>query len=196
MIDFEKIKKKAEYLTDDAHGGGYGDYWEKFDKEGIRARKLEFLQTYDFIDGNEDYDNKNYDGFVKYLKEFHEGAWGGKDNITRIHYVEKPVNEYLKMEYYTYLVTASYGQDIRITYDRSLFPKKVYDFVLFENGHLFLLDFGNNDTWNGAWHITDKKILKEVADWYDEVFAKCKNFKSMIRPNKELVGKMKDAGIM
>ncbi len=186
MIDFDKAIKNAVFLPDD----GYDKYWVEFNSAGVKAKKLEFLQTYAFIDGNNDFDNKDYDAFVSMLKDFYINAWGGKDNIKRIHFVERPVDPYLEMEYYTYLVSERLGQDIRITEDRKLFPKKVYDFVLFENDNLFILNFGNNDCWKGAWHVTDKKTIEEFSVWYDEVFAKCTNFKSMLTPNKEIINKM------
>lgn len=192
MIDFNQALKFAKFLP----GEGYSKYWEKFNNEGIKIKKLEFLQTYDFIDGNEDFKNKNYDKFVEMLKDFDKISAGGKDNIKRIHYIEEPLNEYLEMEYYTYLINAKYGQKVRITKDRKLFPEKVYDFVLFENGNLFLLDFGNNDTWKGAWHITDKKIIKEFSNWFDEIFSKSEDFKNMLSPNPIIIQKMKESGIL
>ena len=192
MIDFDKIKKNAKFLPGDA----FDKYWNEFNNSGIKAKKLEFLQTYEFIDGNEDFNNKNYDGFLKFLKVFSENAYGGKDNIKRIHFIEEPINNYLKMEYYTYLINEKYGQEIKITKDRDFFPKKVYDFVLFENSNLFLLDFGNNDCWKGVWHITDKKLVLKVSDWYDEVFEKSINFKTMIKPNSYLIKKMKEYKII
>ena len=187
MINFEKALLNAKFLPDD----GFDYYWNKFVNKGVKAKKLEFLQTYDFIDGNVDYKNKNYDKFFEFLKTFSYNALGGKDNIQRLHFIEYPLNEYLQMEYYTYLVNEKYGQDIRITSNRNLFPNKVYDFVLFENGNLFILDFGNNDTWRGVYHITDKQIIKVFSDWFDKVFNESKNFKSMYEPNKYLIDKLK-----
>lgn len=193
MLNFQEIKKKAKLLPDDE----YDKLWDEFTKEGVCAKKLELLQTYDFIDGNEDFKNKNYDKFVEMLKEFDENASGGKDNVKRLHYIEFPLNPYLEMEYYTYLIGEKYGQDIRVTDDRNLFPSEVFDFVLFENGNLFLLDFGkNNDTWVGAWHVTDESVLKQVSKWFDDVYAEAENFKSMMKPNKKIVAKMKVANIL
>lgn len=190
MIDFQKIIKDEKYVPDNE----YGEYWIKFDKLGIKAKKLEFLQTYDFIDGNDDFKNKNYDRFVEMLEEFYVNAYGGKNNIKRIHYIEEPLDEYLQMEYYTYLIDEKYSQEIRVTKDRSLFPKRVYDFVLFENGNLFVLDFGNNDSWNGAWHITNAEKIKEVESWFDKVFEQSENFKSILKPNKYIIKKLKKLG--
>lgn len=126
------------------------------------------------------------------LVDFYNNAYGGKSNIKRIHYIEYPLNDYIKMEYYTYLINERYGQDIRITTDRTLFPNNPFDFVLFENGNLFILNFGNNDTWLGAWHITDKKIIDEVSKWFDEVFDKSVNFKSIMKPDDYLIKKLKN----
>ena len=191
MVDFEKIKKAGKFLPDD----GFDQYWDKFNKENVKAKKLEFLQSYAFIDGNEDFDNKNYDGFANFLLDFYKNAWGGKENIKRLRFVKRPIEGYLEMEYYTYIVDELNGQEVRFTEQRELFPEKVCDFVLFENGNLFILDFGNNDCWKGAWLVTDKDIIKELSDWYDRVFERAKNFKGMLTPNQEIVLKMKERGI-
>ncbi len=188
MINFEKIIEAAIFLP----GDDYDKYWDKFAKDGIKAKKLEFLQSYDFIDGNEDFKNKNYDKFLEMLVYFYNNAYGGKSNIKRIHYIEYPLNEYIKMEYYTYLIDEKFGQDIRITTDRTLFPNKSFDFVLFENGNLFILNFGNNDTWLGAWHVTDKKIIDGVSKWFDEIFEKCVNFKTIMEPDDYIINKLKN----
>ena len=189
MIDYERAILNAKFLPDD----GFDYFWNQFTNQGIKVKKLEFLQTYDFIDGNEDYKNQDYDKFFQFLKNFSQNAWGGKDNIRRLHYIKYPLDEYLKMEYYTYLINEKYGQDIRITSNRKFFPNKVYDFVLFENDNLFILDFGNNDSWRGAFHITDKQIIKEFSDWFDKVFNKSENFKSMYNPNKYLIDRLKES---
>lgn len=192
MINFEGIIIKGRHIS----GDEYGKFWETFDKAGVKASKLEFLQTYAFIDGNDDFIKGNYEKFLEMLKEFHKNAWGGKDNIRRIHYIEYPLNIYLEMEYYTYLINNYYGQQIKVTTKRELFPKKVYDFVLFENGNLFILDFGNNDKWNGAWHITDEKIIKKVSIWFNNVFDKCVDFKNMLKPNDKIICKMKKLSLI
>ena len=192
MINFEKAIASAKLLV----GNEYDIYWNKFNEDKVEILKVEFLQTYDFIDGNEDFKNKNYDKFVEMLETFDKNALGGKENIKRIHFVKKPVDNYLEMEYYTYLINEKYGQDVRITYDRSLFPKKMYDFVLFKNGNLFILNFGNNDGWHGAWHITDRKIIQDFSLWFNELFDKCVNFKKMITPNKYIIDKMKEKQII
>ena len=75
--------------------------------------------------------------------------------------------------------------------NRKFFPDKTYDFVLFENGNLFILDFGNNDTWKGAYHFTDKKKIKKVSDWFNEIFEQSENFKEMLCPNEYLIKKWK-----
>lgn len=192
MIDFEKILKRANKLSDEE----YLDYWEKFKKPAVKCKKLEFLQTYEMIDPIDDYKNGEYEKFIDLMKEFHKNAWGGKDNIKRIHYIEEPIHEYLKWEYYTYLIDETYGQDIRITKDRSLFPKKMYDFVLFENGNMFVLDFGRGNESLGVWHVTDKKAVKEVSDFYDTVFEKSENFKGMLEPNEYIIRRLKEENIL
>lgn len=72
----------------------------------------------------------------------------------------------------------------------------MYDFVLFENGNMFVLDFGRGNESLGAWHVTDKKALKEVSDFYDSVFEKCENFKSMIKPNEHIIKRLKEEKIL
>ena len=37
MINFEKLIDGAKFLPDDE----YGKYWDKFDREGVKAKKLE-----------------------------------------------------------------------------------------------------------------------------------------------------------
>jgi len=192
MINFEKVIKSGKHISSDE----YVFLYDKFENLGIKARKLEFLQTYDFIDENNDFKSGEYEKFLDTLKEFHKNAWGGKDNMRRIHYVEYPLNDYLKMEYYTYLINDFYGQKIRVTNNRKLFPKKTYDFILFENGNLFILDFGNNDSFKGVWHVTESEIIHEVSLWYDNVFEKCESFKKMLVANKEILNKMKQFGLI
>ncbi len=193
MIDFEKIKQKGTLLE----GDKYDKLWFEYTNAGVFARKLEFLQSYAFIDDNEDFNQGRYDKFADFLKEFNEYALGGKENVKRLHFVKRPLNNYLKMEFYTYLINSKHGQEVRINEDRSLFPEKVYDFVLFDNGNLFLLDFGkNNDRWVGAWRVTDKTAIKEVAAWYDGVYKKSVDCKNLMKPDEAIIKLMKERGIL
>lgn len=183
MIDFEKIKEGAQFLPNDQ----YDKYWLEFNKKKIGAKKLEFLQSYAFIDGNEDFTNHNYDKFADFLVDFYKNAWGGSEKVKRLRYVEFPLDEYVKLEYYTYLMSELNGQEVRVCKNRELLPKKVYDFVLFENSYLFLLDFGNNDRWKGAWLVRDKAKIKEVERWFDSVFASSSNFKEIMSPDQNII---------
>ena len=191
MIDFEKIIKKGKHIDGDV----FSSLWEDLKLDEVKVRKLEFLQTYAFMSEDNSYAKGNYKKFLKFLEKFHKNAYGGKDNLKRIHYIEYPLDHYLEMEYYTYLINEGYGQDIRVSSDRKLFPEKVYDFLLCENGNLLIHDF-SKDSWNGAWWITDKKDIKELAIWYDKLFEQSVNFKTMLLPKKEIVDGMKKLGIL
>lgn len=74
MIDFEKILKRADKLSDEE----YLDYWDRFEKTSVKCKKLEFLQTYEMIDPIDDYKNGEYEKFIDLMKEFHKNAWGAK----------------------------------------------------------------------------------------------------------------------
>ena len=191
MIDFEKIIKKGKHIDCDV----FSALWDDLEGDSVKIRKLEFLQTYAFMGEEKNYQKGKYKLFLKYLQKFHDGAFGGKANMSRIHYVEYPLDPYLEMEYYTYLINEKYGQDIRVTNRRELFPEKMYDFLLFNNGNLLIHDFGK-DSWNGAWWVTDKQDIKELTKWYDKVFEESINFKTMMFPKKEIIDGMKSLGII
>lgn len=105
MIDFNEIIKQAKKITPEK----YESYWAEFNEQNIPAKKLEFLQDYSFIDQNDDFNSGNLDGFCEFLKEFYTMFKGGKDNVKRIHFVTRPVSNYLQMEYYAYLVSEKNG---------------------------------------------------------------------------------------
>lgn len=185
-LDFNVIIKNSCHISQEE----YANLFIKFDDMGLKCKKLEFLQSYEFVDDITDFKDNNYDNFINMLKEFSANAWGGKDNIKRLHYIQKPLDIYLQMEYYTYLITANFGQDIRINSKLKMFLPNIRDFIIFENNNLFILDF-NNNTCNGAWHITNKNVISQVESWFDYVFGKSKNFKSMLKPNKTIIKMMK-----
>lgn len=197
---YNNLKNNAIYLK-------LNDYYEKYDElwKGLTSKfyKLETLDFYnvDNDPGFEEFKNNNlkaiYMTFSKFKKYLVADNSLLKNKVVQKRlrlYSSNTLSVYEQFEAYSYLISEKQGQEIRVTFSKILL--NLGDWILFDELHLFLLDFDSSKNLKGAYYI-ERNIKNEqyfiyLISLFNENFEKSCNFKEVINFDKNIINNMKD----
>lgn len=193
MLKFEEYKEVSKYYNVDTSNKIFNNLWDELQ---VSFKKFECKQLYDETSECPVFDliNKDYSTFSKKLLDFKNSEKPYYDKclekgvlLQRIHFIEFPITKYIEFEYYSYYMSSSLGEQIFYNTLDKYKNEKLYDFMLFDSKYLIINDYDNKGRLNGAWHIQNEEIIKEVEAWYDNVILEAYDFKGILIPNKEIL---------
>lgn len=98
----------------------------------------------------------------------------------RLHGISYPISKYLQSEYYSYVVSSSIGEEIRVIDNEYFFELdlRLSDFILFDSETLVIAEYISGEP-KGDWLTKDKKMISLVHEAFCSAFEKAKDFHLM-----------------
>ena len=114
--------------------------------------------------------------------EMYRNAAKRQISATRVRVVERPFTSYLEWEMMTYQQTAKFGErilicDISESKHSNAAIEAGHDFLVFDQKHVFVNDYGTEGIFAGGWYVSDPMDIES----YNQLF-------SMARVNSILLG--------
>jgi hypothetical protein len=140
--------------------------------------RLETLQHYDAI--------SERDSFAAFLRgepiDTAPGPWqqmirrhvAAGRHLSRVHIVQEPLSDYIRYELQVYAPNVEAGEDVRlIAVPRGTWPRGLprQDYWLFDDHHLWLMDYDAGDAFQAARLIDDPAVVEQHRQWRDTALA-------------------------
>lgn len=171
------------------------DMWNSSKKEICKFESLPFYATDEDI--YKYYTSANYKSLVNDLVSYWNNEKNGlykkvasKDlNFYRLHVIEKPINDYLISEYYSYIASEIIGEKIRVIEKNKISDLKynLYDFILFDDFGCMITEYDDNFMPLGDWITHDKDIVMELRNLFNELYGKGQDFHTMYDGDKSII---------
>jgi hypothetical protein len=185
-------QKNFEYLVLADYYAEFADAWKSANS---RILKFEALQDYGLDHSNPDYicfGENDASGFVKELLSFwneevkglYSKVLDGEMEFFRLHFVDYPISEYLKYEYYSYYICESIGEHIKILENQCQDFDR--DFVIFDSDAMFIQDYDASGDLFGAWRTKDLSTISGLAEQFSALFEIGVDYSSMYEGSNDI----------
>lgn len=188
----EEILNTGSYLSKP-------EYIERFSAEqadlSFRFRKFELLQSYSFLGETNfiSFQEHRFLDFACGIQQFYRNNYESSVHAnekgiirSRLRFVTRPITDYVKFQYYSYLVWEKLGYKISFFEEDKLLFEKIRDFIIFDERVIFLLDF-TEDTFRGVWECRDKTKIFSLIEWYDQIASQSIDFHKLMEPDEEII---------
>ncbi len=196
MSDFFKnIKKTAPFFPGKEFFKRTSPEWDALSE---RFFKYEGLQIYDEGDDGpiNDYIAGDYERFVEQLvagrrddKTFFDECRARGATLFRIHAIRFPLSDYLKAEYYSYILSEKSGENIfqideaEVMEEFDILP----DFLIFDHSALFVHRYDEAGVLEGAHCTEDPEAIEQAAAIYEKLRQQATPYHDMFQPDKDIV---------
>lgn len=176
----------------------YDDFLKMWNNAKTSIFKFEAQQYYE--SDEEMYQcfiNNDFDKLIKDLADYwNEEKIGLYKNIfkkkilfKRLHLVKKPLTEYLKSEYYSYVASELIGEKIKIIDKNTLVDLDEFeflDFLIFDDTGMLMTEYDENNKIIGDWISYDKDLIYSITDVFLKGYNQGYNFRKMYKGNKNI----------
>ena len=186
------MKKLIEHSTDKftfyEKDSGYDVFKTFWDKSSKHILKLETRQIYLGEDSFDFFVNGDLNAMVNDIAKFWADELSGtyrkiknrEVNFLRLHVVDFPLTDYLKSEFYSYIVSSRIGEQIRYIESDSVYSEyALNDFVIFDNLAIMVTEYNENNEVIGDWFSEDQTIISKISCEFFSLFDKGKDFRGM-----------------
>jgi hypothetical protein len=188
MISLDYIRDKYDHLPLNDFVGRVG---ELFTTCTTSFEKFERLQTFQepelpsytaWMAGRKSESQHLYFSTMPSSAEMYRNAAKRQISATRVRVVERPLSSYLEWEMMTYQQTAKFGErilirDISEPTQSNAAIEAGHDFLVFDQKHVYVNDYGTAGIFAGGWYVSDPKDI----EIYNQLF-------SMARQSSILLG--------
>ena len=184
-----------EYLSGSKYSDTFKSEWNGLKEHFI---KFEFLQEYNtpndvalnhFFNGDFELSRLEIEKQIGGQKGLYESAKAKGIKLSRIRMVKKPISEYLRYEFLSYLESQKYGESISIIEEQDfdkLDRKITMDYVLFDSTTLLVLDYDENQIFKGAYCSKNVSINKQMIKFSNLLLDKSYDLNDFIQRNRRI----------
>jgi len=182
------IERNTDKFTFYEKDSGYDVFKKFWVKSSNHILKLETRQIYLGEDSFDFFVNGDLNAMVNDIAEFWADELNGtyrkiknrEVDFLRLHVVDFPLTDYLKSEFYSYIVSSRIGEQIKYVESNSVCSEyTLLDFVIFDNLAIMITEYNENNEVVGDWFLEDQTIINKISCEFFSLFDKGKDYRGM-----------------
>ena len=194
FIERNNSKFKFYYDYDE---NGYNEFLKLWNHSKDKILKLETQPFYqDDREMFESFIHSQSDDFVNYIVSYwnqersklHKNIVNNKISLYRLHIIKKPITDYLKSEYYSYIASSFLGEKVKVIDYKKIdnFSLKYMDFMVFDEAGLMITLYNSQYCALGDYFCYDKEIIQYFKNIFLKLFNQSEDFHNMYCGSKML----------